>query len=107
VAILDVLYRLPVERWDALLAAALARLAPRGVLLLKEIDPTVRHKAAWNRAQERLADIVGLTLGEAFSYEPPATMVARLRALGFVDVEVVSLGRGYPHAHVLYVAHRG
>jgi len=72
VAILDVLYRLPNAAWDGLLAAVLARLAPGGTLLLKEIDPTARGKAAWNRLQERAVDLVGLTLGEAHSYEAPA-----------------------------------
>jgi hypothetical protein len=104
VSILDVLYRLPIERWDALLAAARDALEPGGVLLLKEIDPTHRVKAAWNRLQERGADLLGLTLGDAFSYEPPAAMTARLRGLGFFAVETVKLGAWYPHAHVLYVA---
>jgi len=107
VAILDVLYRLPNAAWDGLLAAVLARLAPGGTLLLKEIDPTARGKAAWNRLQERAVDLVGLTLGEAHSYEAPARMRERLLGVGFDSVEVIDLGRAYPHAHVLYVARRG
>lgn len=104
IAILDVLYRLPLAAWDDLLLATRARLAPGGVLLLKEIDPTVRWKAAWNRAQERAVDLVGLTLGEAHSYEAPEAMRERLLRAGFTTVDVVELGRGYPHAHVLYAA---
>jgi len=106
VSVLDVLYRLPVERWDDLLATVHAALEPRGLLLLKEIDPTHRVKGAWNRLQERGADLLGLTLGDAFSYEPPAAMAARLSRLGFGDVETVDLGDWYPHAHVLHVARR-
>jgi cyclopropane fatty-acyl-phospholipid synthase-like methyltransferase len=106
VSILDVLYRLPFARWDEILGASHARLVRGGVLLLKEIDPTVRWKAAWNRGQEKVADLLGLTLGDAFSYETPAQLVERLRRLGFSSVEVVPLGRGYPHAHILYVARR-
>lgn len=106
VAILDVLYRLPIARWDEVLTAARDRLAPGGVLLVKEIDPTRRVKGAWNRAQEKLADLLHLTLGESFSYEAPEAMRARLAALGFARVEVLPIGRGYPHAHVLYVARR-
>jgi len=104
VAVLDVLYRLPIHRWDAFLAAARDALEPGGLLLLKEIDPTHRMKAAWNRLQERGADLLGLTLGDAFSYEPPVAMAARLVRLGFSEVERVNLGAGYPHAHALYVA---
>ncbi len=103
VSVLDVLYRLPIERWDTFLTAAHNALEPGGVLLLKEIDPTHRLKAAWNRLQERGADLLGLTLGDAFSYEPPAAMATRLVRLGFA-VERVDLGAAYPHAHVLYVA---
>lgn len=106
VSILDVLYRLPIERWDDLLVAARDALEPGGVLLLKEIDPTHRLKGAWNRLQERGADLLGLTLGDAFSYEPPAAMTARLKRLCFAEVEAVDLGTWYPHAHVLYLAHR-
>lgn len=107
VSILDVLYRLPADEWPRLLAAAHDRLRPGGVLLLKEIDPEDRFKGAWNRLQERLVDLVGLTLGDAFTYEPPGRMRERLAAAGFTAVETIPLGRGYPHAHVLYVARRG
>lgn len=106
VSILDVLYRLPIEQWDDLLIAARDVLEPGGGLLLKEIDPTQRLKAAWNRLQERGADLLGLTLGDAFSYESPAAMRARLDRLGFASIEMIDLGAWYPHAHVLYVARK-
>ncbi len=106
VAMLDVLYRLPAADWDAVLAGMFERLRPGGRLLLKEIDPEHRVKGWVNRLQERAADAVGLTLGDAFTYESPAAMGARLARLGFVDVEHRPLGRWYPHAHVLYVARR-
>jgi hypothetical protein len=104
VTVLDVLYRLPLAAWDDFLGAARDRLEPDGSLLVKEIDPTHRMKGAWNRAQEGLVDLLGLTLGEAHSYEAPAAMRARLERLGFGSVETVPLGSWYPHAHVLYVA---
>lgn len=106
VAILDVLYRVPVEGWDAILEDARANLRPGGLLLLKEIDPEDRLKGAWNRAQEKVADLLGMTLGEAFSYETKSQMEARLARLGFERIEAVPLGAGYPHAHVLYRALR-
>lgn len=102
VTILDVLYRIPLAGWDALLGAAFERLAPGGVLLVKEIDPEHRLKGLWNRVQERVADLLGMTLGEAFSYETLPQMKTRLERLGFVDVAAVDLGAGYPHAHILY-----
>jgi hypothetical protein len=102
VTILDVLYRIPLSAWDSLLGAAFERLAPGGVLLVKEIDPEHRLKGLWNRAQERVADLLGMTLGDAFSYETLPQMKARLERLGFVEVTAVDLGAGYPHAHILY-----
>lgn len=105
-SVFDVLCRMPIDQWDGLLAAAHAALRPGGLLLVKEIDSTNRRKAAWNRLQEHGADLLGLTLGEAFSYEPPAATLVRLGRLGFVDSRVVQIGRGYPHAHVLFMATR-
>ena len=107
VAILDVLYRLPRPAWDPLLGAVRERLAPGGVLLLKEQDPRHRLKATWNRAQEWLVDRVGLTLGDAFSYESREEVGRRLLAAGFASCEAVEVGAGYPHAHILYVAREG
>jgi hypothetical protein len=106
VTVVDVLYRLPIAAWDGFLGGARDHVADGGVLLLKEIDPTHRLKGLWNRTQERIVDLLGLTLGEAHSYEAPAAMVARLERLGFTSVETVPLGAWYPHAHVLYVARR-
>lgn len=106
VALVDVLYRIPPHGWDPLLAAARERLVPGGLLLVKEIDPERRWKARWNRAQEHLADLLGMTLGDAFHYETRAEMRARLARLGFVGCEVVDLGAGHPHAHVAYLARK-
>jgi SAM-dependent methyltransferase len=106
VTVLDVLYRIPIEGWDTLLRQAHDRLAPGGVLLIKEIDPAHRLKGLWNRTQEKMADLLGMTLGEAFSYETREQMRARLARLGFERFTAVELGRGYPHAHILYVAYR-
>jgi 2-polyprenyl-6-hydroxyphenyl methylase/3-demethylubiquinone-9 3-methyltransferase len=103
VALLDVLYRLPKSSWDPLLGWVRERLAPGGVFLLKEIDPGHRGKALWNRAQERGADLLGLTLGEAFSYETQDEMRARFLRAGFAGFEAITIDGGYPHAHVLYV----
>jgi cyclopropane fatty-acyl-phospholipid synthase-like methyltransferase len=106
VAIVDVLYRIEPAGWDPLLALARERLFPGGLLLVKEIDPERRGKALWNRAQERLADALGMTLGDAFHYESRERMRERLARLGFERCETRDLGAGYPHAHVLYLARR-
>ena len=106
VSMIDVLYKLPRTEWDALFARVFARLRPGGVFLLKELDPERRVKALWNRAQESLANAVNLTLGRSFVYESRSQLCRRLERAGFADIEVKDIGRWYPHAHVLYAAHR-
>lgn len=106
VTIFDVLCRVPMELWDPILATAFERLRPGGVFLLKEIDPAHRLKGAWNRLQERIADLLGMTLGEAFSYETREQIRDRLARHGFERFEAVEMGAGYPHAHILYKAWR-
>lgn len=106
VTIFDVLCRVPMAAWDPILDTAFARLRPGGLFLLKEIDPEHRLKGKWNRTQERIADLLGMTLGDAFSYETREQVRARLERHGFERFEAVDLGSGYPHAHILYLARR-
>jgi SAM-dependent methyltransferase len=104
ISIIDVLYKIPLDEWDALLLRCRARLANGGVLIIKEQDPSARFKNAWNAFQERAASALGLTLGESFTYEAPAEFIARLQRLGFEDVRWKRIDFGYPHPHVLYTA---
>jgi len=104
VSIIDVLYKIPIAEWDALLDRVRTRLEPGGVLIIKEQDPTARIRQSINRLQERLASLLHLTLGESFSYEAPAEFAARLRKHGFAGVEVKRVDFGYPHPHIVYVA---
>ncbi len=101
VAIVDVLYKVPIAQWDALFAGLDAR-----TLIIKEQDPTARLKNSWNRAQEWLATTLRITLGEAFAYETPDAFVARMKRLGYDDVEVKRIDRGYPHPHIAYIIRR-
>jgi SAM-dependent methyltransferase len=104
VVILDVLYKIPLGEWDALLARLAARLQSGGRIIIKEQDPTARLKSSWNRAQEWLVSLVGLTLGESFTYEAPRDFMARLERAGFKDVQSRRIDSLYPHPHILYTA---
>jgi len=86
VAIIDVLYKMPIGDWDALLDRVRQRLKRGGILIIKEHDPTARIKHSINRFQERLASLLHLTLGEQFSYEPPPQFIRRLQSLGFAVI---------------------
>jgi len=104
ISIIDVLYKIPLDQWDALLLRCRSRLAGNGVLIIKEQDPTARFKNGWNAIQERGASTLGLTLGESFSYEAPSDFVARLQRLGFEDAHAKRIDFGYPHPHLMYTA---
>jgi hypothetical protein len=107
VAMIDVLYKVPKLEWPELLRSIHERTSPGGLFLLKEQDPTDVWKNRWNRLQESLnSRFLGITLGNAFSYEPPDAMVVSLHDAGFADVRVERIGRWYPHPHILYVARR-
>ena len=107
VALFDVVYRLSPDERDRLYRRAWERLAPGGVLLVKELDPTARLKSGWARLQEILSDrFLGITLGEGFHLDTPAEATARLAAIGFTDVTAQRIDRGYPHAHILYRARK-
>jgi SAM-dependent methyltransferase len=107
VALIDVLYKIPIAEWDRLLRRIASRLVPGGILVLKEHDPRRRLKHGWNRLQEALnSRFLGITLGESFSYERPEEMSERLHRAGFATVDVVPIDRGYPHPHLLYIARR-
>lgn len=104
IALIDVLYAIPVSSWDAVLTRAYQRLPPGGTLLIKEQDPA-SVKNRWNRAQEWLsAKLLNVTLAQAFDYESREAFTARLERLGFRDVSSRRVDFGYPHPHVLYVA---
>jgi 2-polyprenyl-3-methyl-5-hydroxy-6-metoxy-1,4-benzoquinol methylase len=106
ISIIDVLYKIPLGQWDALLIRCLARLRSGGILIIKEQDPTARFKNGWNAIQERFASAMGLTLGETFTYEAPSEFIARLHRLGFTDAQSKRIDFAYPHPHVMYTAMR-
>jgi 2-polyprenyl-6-hydroxyphenyl methylase/3-demethylubiquinone-9 3-methyltransferase len=103
VSLFDVLYRVPISERDGLLCALRGLLRPGGRLLIKEIDPAPPLKAAWNRAQEWMAEHF-LGLGSGFYYESKSAVLERLARCGFLDAAVEDIGRFYPHAHVAYAA---
>ena len=107
VVIVDVLYLLDGPARDALLVAAVERLAPAGVLVVKEVADTPRWKARIAAAQERLSTgVLGITAGSHQGFDAPAVLADRLRRAGCGDVEVGPLDAGRLHPHVLAVGHR-
>lgn len=106
IAIVDVLYLLDADSQRALLASCAERLAPGGALVVKEMAPVPRRKAAWNRAQETAAvKLLGITEGNALTFLPPVELAEAMGGAG-LDVRERPLHRHYPHPHHLLVGRR-
>ena len=113
IVIVDVLYLLPADAQRSLLAEAAAQLAPDGVLLIKEMSPTPRWKARWNRWQETMAvSVLGITerdtgpdAVEPFAFVDPVTMAGWLGDQGLWTARQ-RLDRRRLHPHHLLLARR-
>ena len=105
VLLVDVLHYLPFAEQDRLLRAASAS-APRGQILIRELDARLGTRSAITRSGEWLAKLFGLHRGRAGRhYRPAAHFVALLTELGF-SCEVRGASQGTPFGNVLIVAKR-
>lgn len=108
VVVYDVIYRLPPAERDALFQRVHDRLAPGGLFVLKDLDPSHRLKWTWNRFQESMMDrFFGLTIGEGFFIDTREGIRDRMARAGFVGFEWKRVDTGYPHAHIVYTARKG
>jgi 2-polyprenyl-3-methyl-5-hydroxy-6-metoxy-1,4-benzoquinol methylase len=107
VAIVDVLYLLSEAQQRDLLRACAAALAPGGVLVVKEMSPSPRWKAAWNRVQETVAvRLLGITEGAGgFTFLAPEQLAGWMAHDGLTSTHR-PLHKGYPHPHHLIVGKR-
>lgn len=107
VVIADVLYLLDADDQHGLLRSCAQRLAPGGVLVVKEMAPTPAWKAAWNRFQETVSvRLLGITAGDGrLVFLPPERLAGWLTEEG-LEVTHRPLDRGYLHPHHLFVARR-
>ena len=106
IVVVDVAYLLDVEVERALVAECAARLAPGGVLALKEMALVPRWKFRWNRIQETLSvRVLGITVGHDMTFTDPAEMGRWMEAKG-LEVSHLPLHKGYPHPHHLVVGRR-
>ncbi len=104
IVINDVLYLMPAELRLSVLASCVARLAPGGVLLVKELDTAPRWKYEIGRGQEILATrVLRYTQGADMEIVPMQDFVDQLETFGLA-VHGVRVDRGYPHPHHLLIA---
>ena len=106
IVIVDVLYLLDTAAEFALLDACVERLAPGGVLVVKETDVAPRWKHWIASGQEVVATkILRITSGSSLSFTPIAQIAEHLRTRG-LDVTTRRVDKGYLHPHALVVARR-
>lgn len=106
VAIVDVLYLIGAAAQRRLLWECASRLAPGGVLAVKEMSLHPRWKFLWNLVQETVSvRVLGITRGGRFTFTPPDRIAAWMRQDG-LEVRQRSLQRGYVHPHHLVAGRR-
>ena len=108
IAILDVMYLVPLVLWAGILKTCYDSLKPGGLLLLKEMNTGKPAKLAILKLEETLAvNILGLTKGEdtGFTFPPPEEIRKQLQTIGF-RVEEIPLDRGYHVPHMLWIGHK-
>lgn len=101
VAIVDVLYLVPRGARAGLVAAAAARLAPGGRLVVLTSGGGPAWKRAVDRLQERLAVLLGVTRGDVVDPCDGREVGALLSGAGLEDVRVEDAGAGYAHGFEL------
>lgn len=106
VSLVDMLYLVPYDDQQRLLARAAARLRVGGRLLIKEVSERPAWKAAWTRAQELLAvRVLHLSHGHSFYFRREAEWLTLLSSLG-LRAHAVPLDAGYLHPHVLFIGEK-
>ncbi|HEV7768129.1 MAG TPA: methyltransferase domain-containing protein [Thermoanaerobaculia bacterium] len=106
IVIYDATYRMPLDMRRELFTRVLDRLAPGGLFLWKDMDPG-SFKIKWARFQEWLSDtILGISIGEGFIHQSREDATKMLHEIGFTDLEIRAVDRGYLHPHLLYTAKR-
>ena len=105
ILLLDVLHYLAPADQEALLAKAVAALAPGGILLLRDADAAAGWRFAATRLQERISSLLRGQLRPRFHYRSAAQWQEILSELGLA-VDVQPMGTGTPYANVLLAGRR-
>lgn len=105
VALVDVLHYLPHESQQALLREAAQRLAPGGLLMIRNVLRAPGWRFRITRAEEWLIRSLGWMRAAVRHYPTRAELEQPLRAAG-LEVEVAPLWRGTPFNSYAIVARR-
>lgn len=103
ILLIDVLHYLPLGEQDELLRAACRALAPRGRLLVRELNADPSARSATTRFFEWCARAIGLNRGRATHYRPAVEITRVLESAG-LRCTVQGASERTPFANVLIVA---
>ena len=107
VAVVDVLYCVPLNQWPVFLENCTRVLRKGGLMVLGEAIPTVRWKQVLLRWEEFLAvKVFRITKGANPHFENLNTFMSHIEAAGFCDLEVEFLYPKRPHSHCLITARK-
>jgi SAM-dependent methyltransferase len=105
VMLMDVLYAIPLERWDDVLSFARERLKPGGSIMIKETVNTPRWKWLISHWQEVLATrVLRYTKGDRPHLHAPSFYRQYFDRHGFDCRLSERIDRGYLWSHYLFVA---
>lgn len=105
ISVVDVLYLLPLDRWNDFLQQCVRCLKPRGRLVIKEVHDRPKWKRQIAYLQEVFSIYVSrMTKGDHPHFESIETYCRYIETAGASVVKVLPVDRGYFHAHVLFVA---
>ena len=96
---IDVLHHIPsTDIQSKLLTACFSALKENGKLIIKDVDKRPLWKYWWNWIHDFI-----MTKGEPVLYQDQKSIVKLLKNSGF-QLEFLQNLKGYPYAHVIYVA---
>jgi SAM-dependent methyltransferase len=104
--LVDVLYLIPWQEQEQVLAEAANRLQPGGRLLVKEMSRRPRWKYTWNLFEEWLAvRLLHITYGQRFYFRSEDDWQKLLQSFG-LRVSALRLDEGYLHPHILFIGEK-
>jgi SAM-dependent methyltransferase len=106
-SMIDVLYLLPLNRWNDFLQQTVRALRTGGLLIVKEVSDTPRWKYWIGYLEELVAiKLIGMTQGDMPHLESVDVYRASIEAAGADVFRIERVDAGRPHAHVLLLARK-
>lgn len=106
ITLMDSVYLIPPADWEGLLDQLNQRLAPGGMILIKEITKTPWYKYMVSYVQESFSVLIAkIHKGNGLYFKSEQEIRDALTRRGFA-VDVKDLSTGHPYAHVLYIARK-